>query len=61
MSTILTDFDLTALRVCFIPIMVSERKLQMSSSVVWLTFIGDFPADIMNILVLVLMRMALYI
>jgi hypothetical protein len=55
------DFDLTALRVCFIPIMVSERKLQMSSSVVWLTFIGDFPADIMNILVLVLMRMALYI
>jgi hypothetical protein len=56
------DFDLTALRACFIPIMALERKYTSDGlSLVANKLVGDFRVVIMNTLVLALMRMVLFI
>jgi hypothetical protein len=52
------DFDLTALQVCFIPIMELERKLRLPVAGTLLIILGGFPADTMSTLVRALMRMA---
>jgi len=52
------DFDLTALRACFIPIMELERKFRFSGLIFNAdSIVGDFRAVITNTLVLVLTRM----
>jgi hypothetical protein len=54
------DFDLTALRACFIPIMELEREFEtLDSKTSTDTKIEDFQVAIMNTLVLELMRMVL--
>lgn len=54
-------FGSTALRVCFIPIMVLDRESVNDCLVSTLTQVGDFPGAIMNTLDLMLMKTEFYI